>query len=472
MNNTWRRIGLGVLAIVIVTTVACSKNDSVLDETAQTIRIAVMQSYGNYDRSMYTELYEITHPKTKVEIVSAVDYNKIDQESGITPDYVAEMKKLLTGDNPPDIVIANSLDEFRKLTEENVLTPLDAFMKKDNVDTSAFVPSLLEGLKTVASDGQLYGLAPLFSTSALYFNRGIFEQAGIDPPRDGMTWDEVLKLAEQVASGNGKERTYGISFDSWWPSNVMANAQKFARQLKLRFFDDNLERMEINRPEWENVFSTIVSLHKNKVVLDETTAQSDQGQYYDYNDNIFTRGKLAMMIGDISLIDTIISGNERIQNTGKGDPIDWDVVTMPTFPEAPNIGSALFVSGLMGINAKAQNADGAWDFIRFINSKEWARIKSRSESYLSSLTEFVKPKEGYEYNVGAFYKLTPIAGNENTITFPNIDQIGQTQLDEVLKGKMKLKDALKKWDEEGNKLLVQERENAKKKKQADQESNQ
>lgn len=461
MNNTWRRFALGALAIAIVTTVACSKNDALIDETAQTIRIAVMQSYGDYDRSMYTELYEITHPKTKVEIVSAVDYSKVDQDSGKTPDAVVEMKKLLTGDNPPDVVIMNTLDDLRKLTEENLLTPLDSFMKTDNIDTQMFVPSLIEGLKTATSDGQLYGLAPLFSTSALYFNRGIFEEAGIDPPRDGMTWEEVLKLAEQVASGKGKERTYGISFDYWWPSNVIADAQKYARQLKLRLFDEKLERMEINRPDWENVFSTIISLHKNKVVLDEATAQTNEGQYYDYNDNMFTQGKLAMMTGDISLTDTIISSNERIQNTGKGNPIAWDVVTMPTFPEAPNVGSSLTVSGLMGINAKAQNASGAWDFIRFINSKDWARIKSRNQSYLSAITEFVKPKEGYEYNVAAFYKLTPNAGNENMISFQSIEQVGKTQIDEVLKGKIKLKDALKNWEEEGNKLLVQERENAK-----------
>ena len=43
----------------------------------------------------------------------------------------------------------------------------------------------------------------------------------------------------------------------------------------------------------------------------------------------------------------------------------------------------------------------------FLNGKEWAKLKSRATYEFSSREEFIKPIDGLDYNVKAFYSLKP-----------------------------------------------------------------
>jgi multiple sugar transport system substrate-binding protein len=459
-------IGMCTIALVVG---CASQTQPVVDQTEQTVRIAVFfdRDRHAYERQMYTQLFEATHPNTKVEIVSAVamDEWNVDKDTAMH-----RMKKVLHDSFlPPDVVIMDTLDDLRVLKEENLLLPLDDLLKNDKVDLAAFVPHLLDGLKAATGGGQLFALAPLFSQTALFYNKKIFQDAGIEPPRDGMTWDEVLLLAEKIASGSEKDRIYGISLDGWWPSWVVKNARTYGRQRKLRFFDEDLQRMQINRPEWEQVFTTIISLHKQKVVpvsteeeesytVNDDTIPLPPGHWNWYGDNRFMQGKLAMMVRDSTFVSSINHHHDYIsQFRIKESPIDWDVVTIPTFPEQPNVGGLLSVRGLMGIPHQAPNPDGAWDFIRFVHSADWARVKSRNQSWLSSLTKFIQPDGTYDYNIGAFYALPPDSGAD--FQKPNyfVDLIGELLMKDVMNGTLTLPDALKKWEEEGNEALMDER---------------
>jgi multiple sugar transport system substrate-binding protein len=459
-----RKIGIvraciGMCTIALVVGCASQTQQSVFDETEQTVRIAVMYGGGTYDyeRSLYTELYEITHPKTKMEFTSAIDNNAYDWSK--KPNEIAEMKKMLTGDNPPDVVVLSSLKQVSKLTEENLLSPLDAFLKKDSVDMNAFVPAVIEGIKGASSDGQLYALAPLYETKALFYNRGIFDKVGIDPPTDGMTWEEVFSMADKVASGNGAERVYGIAFTETVPTNVFDDAKEYVTQLKLSMYNDTYTAVTVNTPQWNKVITTLIGMRKQKLIPEEALDATGGVAPSQYNGSPFFSGKLAMVLGRPSLINQIISSNEALERTGEGQPIEWDIVSIPTFPEAPDAGSAMTVSGMLAINAKAQNAEGAWDYIRFIHSDQWARIKARSEDTISSLTAYVKPKDGYTYNVKAFTSVKPVVESnvyESPLSYEiinEIEQIGRMKIEEVVQGKKTAADALKEWEAEANPKL-------------------
>ena len=53
-------------------------------------------------------------------------------------------------------------------------------------------------LATVEFDGEVWGLPRAFSTKALYWNKGLFEQAGLDMPDGPQTWDDVLTAAKAI----------------------------------------------------------------------------------------------------------------------------------------------------------------------------------------------------------------------------------------------------------------------------------
>ena len=147
--------------------------------------------------------------------------------------------------------------------------------------------------------------------------------------------------------------------------------------------------------------------------------------------------------------------------------VDWDVVTIPTFPEAPGIGGNIYLNNLMAINAKAQNSDDAWDFIQFNNSKEWAKLKSRSTYEMVARKSFLKPKDGMDYNIAAFYTLKPVPPQDVDLeklyrekqNLYQVNSLGQPLFQEVLQKKKTVEAALKEWQTKGDAMLQKIKEN-------------
>lgn len=75
---------------------------------------------------------------------------------------------------------------------------------------------MLNGVRALGQ-GHLFALAPTFSASVLYYNKGIFDKAGVAYPTDGMTWDELFALAGKVTktSKQAEGRIYGFSMSRY-----------------------------------------------------------------------------------------------------------------------------------------------------------------------------------------------------------------------------------------------------------------
>ncbi len=53
-------------------------------------------------------------------------------------------------------------------------------------------------LGTVTANGKVWGLPRAFSTKALYYNKDLFEAAGLDPNSPPKTWDELYSAAAAI----------------------------------------------------------------------------------------------------------------------------------------------------------------------------------------------------------------------------------------------------------------------------------
>lgn len=471
-NMKFRRAAAMTLSVVLGLSAlaACSpfgNNQPADNQTQRVLRIGTMYGYGDdsYLRQQFTELFEFANPNITIEIVPAVTYNYyggMDPEE--QPDPFEEMKKMMQGDNPPDIVMMDYsyLPEF---INENLLMPLDPFITADQIDTSKIVPTVLNGIKDAAPDGRIYAMAPLFSSSALFFNRTIFNEANVPYPTDGMTWEEVFQLARQLSGGEGEDKTYGFSFTTYNHSDPFYDMQMYVLPLQLRYFDENGERMTVDSDQWEEVWRTISELAQTEVIPGPPNyEQMHQVEPRPYDWDNFISGKVAMAINSYYYINELIMANQMASTNENMTPIDWDVVTLPTHPEAPGIGGNIYLDGLMGINANAQNEDDAWAFLKFVNGEDWARLKAKTQSALVSHIDYLEPKNGLSYNISAFYQLKPAPmQNDSEIyrKYPNIymvQSIGQQKFQEVLNGDKEIRQALKEWQTEGDAMLQEMRE--------------
>lgn len=479
--RTWSRI----LALALVSAMtagllaACGGgNEQPGANEERVLRIATSYGSGPNDewlRREYTEIFEFMHPEIEIEIVATYDERmRYGYRSGGSGDEdfktpMEMLKEQLEGPTPPDVIIMN-LEDIRELSSEGYLQPLDPLIQKAEMNLDEFVPAVVEGLKSQSDDGNLYGLAPMFSSSVLMYNKKHFADLNLPFPTDGMTWDEVFNLARQVSRGEGNDRIYGFSFSNYRYNDIWYDMNVYTAPLQLQMFDENAERMLVNNQDWKDVWNTMIEL-KNEGVFPEPRNWNDpimmqpfeQGPY-DYNSML--SGKVAMAIVHYYDLVEIINVNRSAANIEGFEPIDWDVVSVPTHPQAPDVGGNVWLNGVIGISNNAQNSDDAWKFIEFLMSERWAQTKSKSINQLVTWKKYNEPIDGLDYNLEAFFRNKPVI---NTMynsklyrEMPDLWQvqhIGQMKFQEVLNEDKTVDEALAEWETEGNATLTTLKEN-------------
>ena len=462
-NRLW---GKRVLALMATATLAlpliagCTASESNENEQ-RVLRVATLWGGqdDSYFRQQFTDAFELTHKNVTIEIVPAIDqgsmYGYGYDENQEIPDTVESLKKIMTGDNPVDVVVADS-STMKSLIQENMVKQLDPLIQEDKFDTSDFVPSVIEGIKDLG-DQNIYALTPTFMSSALFYNKGMFEKAGVEPPTDNMTWDDVFNLATRLTKGEGKDHVFGMAFTTYQGGSPYYSMQQYYNSLQLKVFDDKAEKMTVDSPQWEKVWSTVSKLARDKVIPrgDEPQEQQSEGRYNPLQGDLFLSGKTAMAIGDYNYINQLIDANKNADKMKDFTKVEWDVVTPPVHPEAPEIGGTIYLSSLMAINSSAQNPEDAWELIKYMNSEDWAKIKARSSYEMVSRKSFIKPKDGLDYNIQAFYKLKPVPPTSTNLDkMYQINEKGMQYFDQVLDNKKTPKEALAEWAAKGNEMLA------------------
>lgn len=99
--------------------------------------------------------------------------------------------------------------------------------------------------------GEVWGLPTKFDNGAyLMINTDMFEEAGIDIPYDGWTYEEFLEAIASLTEGEGQEKVYGMCWgfdfsDSQWRAHinsVLGNNETFA--------DDSMTTVNWEDPVW------------------------------------------------------------------------------------------------------------------------------------------------------------------------------------------------------------------------------
>ena len=85
-----------------------------------------------------------------------------------------------------------------------------------------------------------------------------------------MTWDDIFNLATRLTKGEGKDHEFGFSFSTYQGGSPYYTMQQYYSALQLKIFDDKAEKMTVDSPQWEKVWSTISKLAIDKVIPKET----------------------------------------------------------------------------------------------------------------------------------------------------------------------------------------------------------
>jgi len=106
----------------------------------------------------------------------------------------------------PDVLFLSPVVTY---AGQGVLEPLDPFIKASGYDTSDYWPSLLDFGKL---KGTIYGLPRDIGIEVLYYNKDIFDEAGVSYPTNFWTWDDLKAAAKQLSkiTTSGRVQRYAL----------------------------------------------------------------------------------------------------------------------------------------------------------------------------------------------------------------------------------------------------------------------
>ncbi|OGO26656.1 MAG: ABC transporter substrate-binding protein [Chloroflexi bacterium RBG_16_54_11] len=125
----------------------------------------------------------------------------------ITGDYRQVMLSAIVSGTEPDVFYVD-IAYFREWAKEGVLLGLDDLMASMGVTNDMFIPSLIDAFTV---DGAVYGIPKDFNTLGLFYNKGLFDAAGLDYPTDSWTWDDLKSAAQTLTDlSDSQKPVYGF----------------------------------------------------------------------------------------------------------------------------------------------------------------------------------------------------------------------------------------------------------------------
>ncbi|AXO34880.1 ABC transporter substrate-binding protein [Micromonospora chalcea] len=187
---TRRRLVRGLAAVALAVPLALGAagcgDDSAGDDGGP-VKLSVFW-WGGEARAKLTEdalaLYTKKHPD--------VTFEKTWQAN---QGYFDKLATLTAGGNPPDLfqIDDNYLAEY---AGRSTTLDLGSYSDSGKLDVSKFPKSLLE---YGVVDGKLAGVAAGENTQGLVYNKTLLTKNGLPEPTTGMSWEEHIAWAEQVA---------------------------------------------------------------------------------------------------------------------------------------------------------------------------------------------------------------------------------------------------------------------------------
>jgi multiple sugar transport system substrate-binding protein len=258
--------------------------------------------------------------------------------------YWDKLKTLMAGGTPPD-VFAMDAPLYPDYQSRGVLLNLQPYLDKDPKALDGIYPVTLEAYKK--ADGY-YGLPRDFQTIVLFYNKDMFDAAGVAYPTDKWTMDDLKANAKLLTKDTDND---GV-IDQWGFATDLYDMELFWSEAIWGYGG------EIINPEGTQTLLTEGKARDawnfiNSMAV-EDKSMPDPEQSAQYGNDVFAAGKAAM---------TTIGHWVVPQYSALG--FKWDVAPMPAGPaaHATSVNSAGFV-----VAKDSKNPDAAWEFIKYAMS--------------------------------------------------------------------------------------------------------
>jgi multiple sugar transport system permease protein len=354
------RQGLAILAVLIVLfSFAWHFARPFLNasESADTVELVLMNwsgGGGQKEEQIVKDLidtYQQEHPYVSITRINPGDAGS----------YNTKLQTMMAAGVTPDIFYMAS-ERFAKFAASGHLADIEALIAADraaNEPTLALEDFFQNVVDSFRFDGQttgqgtLFGLPKDFTTWGFYYNKTLFDQAGLTYPNDlpdgQWTWDTFAEYARRL---NDLPTTIGGAEFSCWDDPIRAYLWTYGLDIvdpdfNSRAFEPAVHERLRQLYIWRHGDNDPATDLPHERILVSGDSQVAQGQ------DIFVTGKVGM-VGPLGR--WVVPTYRDIQD------FDWDFAPLPQGTEKANLVATVAWS----LNAKGENRDEAWKLLKYL----------------------------------------------------------------------------------------------------------
>lgn len=281
----------------------------------------------------------------------AGQYEVVVEEIPGDQNYIDKLKVLYSADDLPDVIVTggyNLIDMFK-----DKLVDLTPYIEADE-EWNAMISDV--GRNVNSRDGKLYGIPYIRQTVGYFYNKDLFEQAGIESVPQ--TWDEFFEACDKLKAA-GITPVSMDTADSGWCSGLMLGAAIADAG------DAGEEFMNTNQPETYNTPEFIEGATKIQRLFQEYTTTDAIGGDYSVAANNFFNDRTAIIANGPWMVSDFYDTSVAPEGFA-------DKVGVAAFP-----GNVMYNSGQIGwsIASKTEEKiEASLAFVKFMTSEESQRL--------------------------------------------------------------------------------------------------
>ncbi|MCE5342040.1 MAG: extracellular solute-binding protein [Eubacteriales bacterium] len=329
-----------------------------------------------------------------------IDLQYVDVAS---QDYNIKPTTMLGGGDTTDVFDVKELSDLQNWIAQGYVDDLEANVTADSYDLSHYLG--MEKYYRGLTDEKLYALPYRSDFWVLFYNKTLFDKAGVAYPTNDMTWEAYADLARSMTSGEGIDKIYGTHYHTW----LSAVCNWAVCDGVYTLADGNYDPLTY-------FYNLTLGLEDEGVCQAYTELKAANLHY----SAAFYQGNIAMLPMGYWFAATLI--NEKKKGTYD---FDWSFVAVPHMDGVPAGSSFGSLTGAC-INKNALHKDAAWKFVAWRASEEGAKaiaaVGTRPAYVSKAVATLMASAEGFPTDDACRAALVPA---QMSIEWPVGDKVSE-----------------------------------------------
>lgn len=328
-------------------------------------------------------------------------------------EYVSKMLLNFVANAAAD-VMALDASSAAIFIDNGVLLDLKPFIDADpDFDLGDFYPNVVD----IARRGEsIFAIPGDFTPMVMYYNRRLFDEAGVEYPQPGWTFDDFLDKAKRLTKP-GKQ--WGFKFVNWMPGWIMW------------LWNDGADVLSPSGDRADGYFNSPASASTMKFLkdlVDVHRVAPSLGESAAAGVDLFANGQAAMEIsGHWAMVGYQAAPNLELEEVG--------VAELPSRRPGGSV-TVMYEAGY-AIGKGCRNPEIAWKFVKFMTSRAVQERYQATGIAVCARRDVAEARAANDPREKEFLRIVPSARppwGSRVTGYDFVEATGQKTMDNILGG--------------------------------------